>query len=73
MLAYLPFLISANSLGIISLIIFIASSVIVTIPAFATRGATQVAWFGAAGFVLLVEAAIMVALVVLTSQGEIFQ
>jgi len=73
MLAYLPFLISANSLGIISLIIFNASSVIVTIPAFATRGATQVAWFGAAGFVLLVEAAIMVTLVVLTSQGEIFQ
>ena len=73
MLAYLPFLISANSLGIISLIVFIASAVLVTIPAFATRGGTQVAWFGAAGFVLLVEAALLVTLGVLTSQGEIFQ
>ena len=73
MLAYLPFLISANSLGVICLIIFIASSVIFTIPVFATRGGTQVVWTGVAGFLLTVEIAIMIALVVLTSQGEIFQ
>jgi len=73
MLAYLPFLISANSLGVISLVVLIASSVIVTIPAFATRGGAQVAWFGVAGLVLAIEAAILVTLIVLTSQGEIFQ
>lgn len=73
MLDYLPFLISANSLGVISLLIFLASSVILTIPVFATRGGVQVAWFGVVGFLLTVEAAVLITLVVLTSQGEIFQ
>lgn len=73
MLDYLPFLISANSLGVISLLIFMASSVILTIPVFATRGGAQAAWFGVAGFLLTVEAAVLITLVVLTSQGEIFQ
>ncbi len=73
MLDYLPFLISANSLGVISLIIFLASSIVLTIPVFATRGGTQIAWFGAVGFLLTVEAVILITLVVLTSQGEIFQ
>jgi hypothetical protein len=73
MLDYLPFLISANSLGVISLIIFLASSLILTIPVFATRGGIQIAWFGIVGFLLTVEAVILIILVVLTSQGEIFQ
>jgi hypothetical protein len=73
MLAYLPFLISANSLGVICLIIFLASAVIFTIPVFATRGGTQAIWTGIVGFLLTVEAAIMVVLVVLVSQGEIWQ
>lgn len=73
MLDYLPFLISANSLGVISLIIFLASSIVLTIPVFATRGGSQIAWFGVVGFLLTVEAVILVTLVVLTSQGEIFQ
>jgi hypothetical protein len=73
MLDYLPFLISANSLGVISLIIFLASSLILTIPVFATRGGTQIVWFGVVGFLLTVEAVILITLVVLTSQGEIFQ
>lgn len=73
MLDYLPFLISANSLGVISLLIFLASTVILTIPVFATRGGAQVAWFSVVGFLLTVEAAVLITLVVLTSQGEIFQ
>lgn len=73
MLDYLPFLISANSLGVVALLIFLASAVILTIPVFATRGGSQIAWFGVVGFLLTVEAAILITLVVLTSQGEIFQ
>ena len=73
MLAYLPFLISANSLGVICLIIFLASTMIVTIPVFATRGGTQLAWTGVAGFLLTVELAVMVLLVVLVSRGDIWQ
>ena len=73
MLAYLPFLISANSLGVICLIIFLGSSIIFTIPVFATRGGTQLAWTGVAGFLLTVEIAVMVLLVVLVSRGDIWQ
>jgi hypothetical protein len=73
LLAYLPFLISANSLGVICLLIFLGSAVILTIPVFATRGGTQAVWTGVIGFLLTVEAAVMVTLVVLVSQGEIWQ
>ncbi len=66
MLAYLPFLVSANSLGVICLIIFLGSSIILTIPVFATRGAAQVVWTGVIGFALTVEIAVMILLVVLT-------
>ncbi|MBN9493111.1 hypothetical protein J0H33_07170 [bacterium] len=69
----LPFLISTNSLGIIALLVFIGSSVILTIPMFATRGRTQVAWAGAAGFLLLIEAAGLITLVVLVHNGTIWQ
>jgi hypothetical protein len=72
MLANLPFLISANSLGVIGLIIFLASSMILTIPVFATRGRAQAVWFAAVGFLLTVEAVVLITLVVLTSQGKIF-
>lgn len=73
MLAYLPFLISANTLGVVCLVIFLASSMILTIPVFATRGGTQLMWTGVVGFLLTVELAVMVLLVVLTSRGDIFQ
>jgi hypothetical protein len=73
MLAYLPFLISANSLGVICLIIFLGSSLILTIPVFATRGSTQLIWTGVVGFALTVEIAVMALLVVLVSRGDIWQ
>lgn len=73
LLSYLPFLISANSLGVILLLVIMTSSVVFFIPAFATRGHAQLAWFGVGGFLLTVEIVIAIVLVVLTSQGEIFQ
>lgn len=72
MLSELPFLISANSLGVIFLLVFMGSAVVLTIPAFASRGGTQAAWLGVAGFVLLVEAIVMITLVVLVSNGTIW-
>jgi hypothetical protein len=72
MAASLPFLISALSLGVINLLIFLASVVILTIPVFATRGRTQAIWAAVIGTILLVEAIILVTLVVLTGQGRIF-
>ncbi|GIW12994.1 MAG: hypothetical protein KatS3mg062_0433 [Tepidiforma sp.] len=72
MAAFLPFLISAMSLGVINLLIFLGSAVIITIPVFATRGRTQAIWAAVSGGILLVEAAVLVTLVVLTGQGRIF-
>lgn len=72
MTASLPFLISAMSLGVINLLIFLASALIITIPVFATRGRTQAIWAAVSGTILLVEAVILVTLVVLTGQGKIF-
>jgi hypothetical protein len=67
----LPFLMSANDAGVISLVIFMASSIILTIPVFATRGMTQLMWLGAVGLILTVELALMVTFVVLISTGDI--
>jgi hypothetical protein len=69
----LPFLISANTLGVVLLLVFVSSSVIFMIPAMATRGGAQIAWFAGGSVLLLVEAVVFVTLVVLTSQGDIFQ
>ncbi len=73
MFSYLPFLISANSFGIIALLIFMGTSLILSIPIFANRGGAQLAWAGLVGFVLTVEAAVLVTLVVLVSNGTIWQ
>jgi hypothetical protein len=42
------------------------------IPTFATRGRAQAGWFFVGSFLLLVEAAVIVTLVVLTSRGDIW-
>jgi hypothetical protein len=73
MLAYLPFLISTNSFGIIALLIFMGTSMIFMIPVFATRGTTQMLWFGAVGFLLTVEAVGLITLVILVNNGTIWQ
>ena len=68
----LPFLISANTLGVVLLLAFATSSVIFMIPAMATRGSAQLAWFAGGSFLLLVQLVVSVTLVVLTSRGDIF-
>jgi hypothetical protein len=73
MLDYLPFLIGPKSFGVIALIIFIGSSVIIPIPVFATRGKAQVAWLGISGFLLTAEIAVLVVLAVLVSNGTIWK
>lgn len=73
MFSYLPFLISANSFGIIAVLIFAGSGLILSIPIFASRGGAQLAWAGIIGFLLTVEAAVLVTLVVLVSNGTIWQ
>ena len=72
MLSYLPFLISTNSYGVIAFLILLGSSLIFTIPIFATRGMTQVAWLGIVGFALTAEAAGLVTLGILVNNGTIW-
>lgn len=72
MVEILPFLYSPLALGVIFTLIFATSVVILTIPVFATRGTAQMIWFGVTGFLLTVEAVVLVTLAVLNSQGEIF-
>ena len=71
MLDVLPLLYSPLALGVIFVLIWATSAIIITIPVFATRGSTQIIWFGAAGFILTVEAAVLITLAVLNSQGKI--
>lgn len=73
MFSYLPFLVSTNSLGIMALLVWIASAVIFTIPAFATRGGAQIAWGTAAGFLLLAEGIGLIVVVILVNNGTIWQ
>ena len=72
MIETLPTLYSPIALGVLFVLIWGASTVILTIPAFASRGTTQMMWLGAAGFVLTVEGAVLITLAVLNSQGKIF-
>lgn len=69
MLTALPFLMSANSLGVISLCIIMSSSIIFMIPAFATRGMAQLAWLGLGGAALTAEVVLLVVMIVLTSNN----
>lgn len=72
MLPFIPFLIGPLSFGIIALLIFAGSSVVFTIPVFASRGKAQALWFAAVGFLLTVEAAALITLGILVSNGNIW-
>jgi hypothetical protein len=67
----LPFLMSPNDAGIVSLVIFLGSSIVFGIPVFANRGMAQLAWAGVVGLLLTVELVLMVIFVVLTNNGTI--
>jgi len=70
MLEFAPFLISALAFGVTSMVIFLASTVILTIPVFATRGRAQIIWFLVVGFLLTVEAAVLVVLTILVGDDK---
>ncbi len=72
MLDYLPFLIGPKSFGVIALLIFLGSAVIIPIPVFATRGKAQVGWLAMSGLMLTVEAIVLITLQVMVSQGTIW-
>lgn len=69
--ALLPFLMSANDAGVIGLCVVLASSVILGIPVFATRGTVQLAWAGVVGLALTIEIILFILLVVFISRGDI--
>jgi hypothetical protein len=69
--ANLPTLMSANDAGVIGLCIFLVSTVLFTIPVFATRGTTQLKWAGVVGLALTLELALLVTWVVLISTGDL--
>ena len=71
--AFLPFLISTNSYGIIAMLILMGSSVILTIPVFASRGSRQALWFGVVGFLLTVELAVLLALGIMVNNGDLWR
>ena len=73
MLPALPFLISTLEFGTVALLIFTASNIIFPIPVFATRGRTQVIWLLAVGFLLTVEAAVLITLGILVNSGDLWR
>lgn len=70
MLETLPILLSANDMGVIGLCVFLASVLIFSIPVFATRGRTQLIWFGVVSLALMAELALIITAVVLISTGN---
>jgi hypothetical protein len=72
MLAYLPFLIGPKSFGVIALLIFLGSAVIIPIPVFATRGKAQVGWLALSGLLLTIEVVVLITLEVMVTRGTIW-
>lgn len=72
MLPFIPFLIGPLSYGIIALLVFSGSMVVLTIPVFATRGRAQLLWFLIVGGLVTAEAALLVTLGILVDQGKIW-
>ncbi len=68
----LPVLVTPLSMGVMSLLAFLASAVVLSIPVFASRGRAQAIWAGVIGALLLAEAAGLITLVVLVDRGVLF-
>ncbi len=73
MLDYLPFLIGPKSFGVIALLIFLGSAVIIPIPVFATRGRPQVGWLAMSGLLLTIEVIVLITLEVMVTNGTIWK
>ncbi|HET7738358.1 MAG TPA: hypothetical protein VFK32_07280 [Tepidiformaceae bacterium] len=65
------FLIGTLSWGIIGALILVASTIILTIPVFATRGMTQLVWFLVVGGILTLELAGLVTVGILIETGNL--
>jgi hypothetical protein len=65
------FLIGTLSWGIIAALILVASTIILTIPVFATRGMTQLVWFLVVGGILTLELAGLVTVGILIETGNL--
>lgn len=72
MRATLPMLVSPLSMGMMSLLAFLVSAVVLSIPVLASRGRAQAIWAGIIGTILLAEAAGLITLVVLVDRGILF-
>lgn len=66
------FLLDALGWGVIATVVLMASSIILTIPVFATRGRAQAVWFAVIGFLLTVEIAVLITVGILIDKGKIF-
>lgn len=67
-----PLLVTPLSMGVMALLAFLVSAVVLTIPVFASRGRAQAVWAAIIGTLLLVEAAGLITLVVLVDRGVLF-
>lgn len=65
------FLIGTLSWGVIAALIMIASTVILTIPVFATRGSTQLVWFLVVGGILTAQLAALVTIGIMIETGNL--
>jgi hypothetical protein len=72
MLAFQPFLVTALAMGVMSLLIFMGTSILFMIPVMATRGTSQFLWFLGVGGLLTAELVVLVTLTVLVSNGTIW-
>jgi len=72
MVEHLPVLVSALSMGVMALLAFLVSAIILSVPVLASRGTAQVVWAIVVGTILLAEAAGLITLVVLVDQGVLF-
>lgn len=73
MLEAIPFLLDAKAFGVIALMIMMASTMILMVPVFASRGSNQIWWLLGVGFLLTVEAGVLITIGILIDQGEILQ
>lgn len=72
MLIFDPFMVTTLALGMIAMVIFLISNIIFMIPVMATRGTQQFLWFVGMGGLITLELAVLVTLVVLNSNGKLW-
>ncbi len=72
MVEHLPVLVTTLSMGVMALLAFLVSAIVLSVPVLASRGTAQIIWAIVVGTILLAEAAGLITLVVLVDQGVLF-